>query len=418
MINAYTILIVAFLTVIYLIETIADIANIKNISGSIPAEFKNCFDKNKYILSQNYLKAGTKLSLISSTFFLIAEILFIFLGGFNAVDIFARSFGFNEIISGLIFAAVLLILLEILKIPFEAYRIFVIEEKFGFNRMSVKTFIMDLIKSAIIGAVIGGAIFSLVIWFFMEFQTWAWFYAFLAAVIFELLLTFVYPVLIMPIFNKYTPLEDGDLKRGLEEYARGENFKMKGLFKMDGSKRSSKTNAFFTGFGKFRRIVLFDTLIEKYSADELINVLAHEMGHFKLGHIIRRMILSFIIMGLMFYLLSLFINSKELSEAFLMKNYSIYSSIIFFGFLFSPISFVLGIFLNILSRKDEYAADAYAVKTYKKPDMMINALKKLSVDNLSNLNPHKIKVFLEYSHPPVIDRIEAIRRGCALNKTT
>jgi STE24 endopeptidase len=276
--------------------------------------------------------------------------------------------------------------------------------------MTFKLFISDLLKSLIVGAIIGGAIFAAIIWFFEAFGKAAWFYAFCATAIFELFLTFVWPALIMPLFNKFTPLEDGELKTSVENYAKSEGFKMKGLFKMDGSKRSSKSNAFFTGFGKLRRIVLFDTLIQNHTVDELTSVLAHEMGHFKLGHINKMMIFSFANLAFMFFLLSLFIGSPLLFEAFKMQNQPVYAGIIFFVFLYSPISFIIGIILSAVSRKHEYEADAYAVTTYKKPQSMIDALKKLSVDNLSNLRPHPFKVFLEYSHPPVLERIKAIQK--------
>jgi STE24 endopeptidase len=251
--------------------------------------------------------------------------------------------------------------------------------------------------------------FSVIVWLFSSIEHYAWIYTFGAIIVFEIFVTFIYPIVVMPLFNKYTPLEDGDLKKSVEEYAKKENFKMKGLFKMDNSKRSTKSNAFFTGFGKSRRIVLFDTLMQKHTVKELTSILAHEMGHFKLGHIIKQMIFSFASMGLMLFILSLFIKEYWLYKAFLMDTRPIYAGVIFFSFLYVPMSFVLSTISSYLSRKYEYAADAYAVKTYKHPQDMINALKKLSVDNLSNLYPHKLKVFLEYSHPPVLDRINAIK---------
>ncbi len=407
--NIYMFLIIGFLVAVYLVETIADILNVKNLSNDIPSEFEGYYDKEKYAKAQSYLKTRTNFSIFSASFFLVIQVIFIAAGGFNLVDNIARSFGFGQVVTGLIFAGVLLLLLEIFKIPFAAYSIFVIEEKFGFNRTTVKTFISDLLKSLIIGAIIGAAIFAAVIWFFSSFGAFAWLYAFAAVVIFELFITFVYPVTIMPLFNKFTPLEDGELKTSVENYAKQENFKMKGLFKMDNSKRSTKSNAFFTGFGKFRRIVLFDTLIEKHTVDELTSVLAHEMGHFKLGHILRQMVFSFVMTGFMFFLLSLFIKSPWLFEAFKMQYQSVYAGIIFFGFLYMPVSLVIGVISSYFSRKHEYEADYYAVTTYKKPDAMADALKKLSVDNLSNLHPHPFKVGLEYSHPPVLDRIKAIK---------
>ncbi|MCK4422619.1 MAG: M48 family metallopeptidase, partial [Candidatus Omnitrophica bacterium] len=223
-------------------------------------------------------------------------------------------------------------------------------------------------------------------------------------------LMFIAPVVIMPLFNKFIPLEEGDLKKAIEDYACSQNFKMKGVFKMDGSKRSTKSNAFFTGFGKFRRIVLFDTLIERHSIDGLVSVLAHEIGHYKKKHIFQGMLISIITTGWMFFILSFFINNQGLFTAFKMQHISIYASLFFFGFLYTPINLIMSLLGSALSRKNEYEADAYAALTYKKPEAMIEALKKLSVDNLSNLTPHSLKVFFEYSHPPVLDRIRAIKK--------
>jgi STE24 endopeptidase len=217
-------------------------------------------------------------------------------------------------------------------------------------------------------------------------------------------------VVIMPLFNKFFPIEEGELKRAIEDYAAKQDFKLKGIFTMDGSKRSTKSNAFFTGFGRFRRIVLFDTLIPKHTVEELVSVLAHEMGHYKKGHIRKSIVLSILTTGVMFFILSLFINNKELFSAFKMQETSIYASLVFFGFLYTPIEMILSVFENILSRRHEYDSDAYAVTTYKKPEAMITALKKLNVDNLSNLTPHPLKVFLSYSHPPILERIKAIRK--------
>ncbi|MDR1400799.1 MAG: M48 family metallopeptidase [Endomicrobium sp.] len=408
--SVYTFLILFFVVTIYSIQTIADLLNIKDLSSSIPLEFEGYYDKEKYVRSQEYLKATTKFSVVSSTFFLAVQIIFIISGGFNYVNTIAVSFGLGSILTGFIFAGTLFFAYEILKIPFSIYSVFTIEEKFGFNKMNIKTFIADLLKSWIITIIIDSIIFAAILWLFINARKYAWLYAFASIVVFELFITLIAPVVIMPLFNKYTPLENGELKDSIEKYAKKENFKMKGLFKMDGSKRSTKSNAFFTGIGKFRRIVLFDTLIQKHSVDELTNVLAHEMGHFKLGHILKHMIFSFCSTLIMLFVLSFFINEIWLYDAFLMNTRPIHAGIIFFSFLYEPISLMVSIVSSYFSRKHEYEADTYAVKTYKKPEAMINALKKLSVDNLSNLYPHKFKVFLEYSHPPVLERIKAINK--------
>lgn len=405
----YLTIIIAFLLLSFIISFVSDRLNVKNMNDVLPEEFVGYYDEGKYKKSQNYLKDKTKFSFISSSISLVVSIAFILIGGFNYVDVFARGFGYGEIVSGIIFIVVLVLLMEILQIPFAAYNTFVIEEKYGFNKTSVKTFITDIIKNLFLMFVIGIPVFSLIVWFFMEFSSFAWIYASVTVILFELLITFIAPVFIMPLFNKYVPLEDGELKTELEKYAEKQNFKMKGLYKMDGSKRSTKTNAFFTGFGKFRRIVLFDTLIEKHTTQELVSVLAHEMGHYKKGHILKFMIMSFLNTVIIFFLLSLFIGNKDLFAAFKMQEISVYGALIFFGFLYTPISMFLSVIQNVISRKYEYEADAYSVTTYKNPQSMIQALKKLSVDNLTNLTPHKMKVFMEYSHPPVLERIKAIK---------
>jgi STE24 endopeptidase len=237
----------------------------------------------------------------------------------------------------------------------------------------------------------------------------AWLYSWGALVVVQMVLMYIAPVYIMPLFNKFEPLEDGELKSSIQDYAKKEGFALQGIFKMDGSKRSTKSNAYFTGFGKMRRIVLFDTLIEKHSVAELVSVLAHEVGHYKLKHITKMVAVSILSTGLMFYILSLFISQPGLYEAFGVEGTPLYAGFIFFGFLYTPINLILSIFGNIMSRKHEFEADAFAVNTAKEPDSMVAALKKLSVDNLSNLTPHPALVFMEYSHPPVLERIKAIR---------
>jgi STE24 endopeptidase len=410
--NFYLVFILTILIGSYVLEVLVEILNLKNLKTDLPEEFAGYYDAENYQKSQQYLKENTWFGIITETVFTPLTIAFILLGGFNYVDSLARSFNLGAIPTGLIFAGILLLLSQIIHIPFSAYATFVIEEKYGFNRTTVKTFIMDILKSWLLMAVIGGTVFSIVLWFFEKTGTWAWLYCWGAMIIIQLFLSFIAPVVIMPIFNKFYPLEESELKSTLEEYARAQRFKMKGVFKMDASKRSSKSNAFFTGFGKFRRIVLFDNLIEKHTVDELVSVLAHEMGHYKKKHIITSMIISILTTGLMFFILSLFLNNTGLFAAFKMENTSLYASLLFFGFLYAPIEMVLAIFGNMLSRRHEYAADAYAATTYGKPEAMIAALKKLSVDNLSNLTPHSLKVFLSYSHPPVLERIKALRNLC------
>ena len=407
--NPYLIFILAVIVVAYLIDVWVDLLNVKGLSTEVPKEFEGVYDAKKYRDSQEYLRTNTRFSLLKQTFMLPLLVGFILIGGFNEVDVWARSFGWGELVTGLVFGGALFAMSRIISLPFDIYHTFVIEEKFGFNKTTPGVYIGDLFKGLLLAAVIGGGVFYVVMWFFNATGNQGWLYAWGGLTVLQLFFLFIAPVVIMPIFNKFKPLENEELKVKIEEYAKAQSFKLQGIFTMDGSKRSTKANAFFTGFGKFKRIVLFDTLIEKHSISELVAILAHEIGHYKLKHILRTIVMSIVVTGVMFYFLSLFINNPMMFEAFKMDGVSIYASIIFFSFLYSPVSRLLAVFGSMLSRKHEFEADKYSVDTYGQPEVMIEALKKLSVSNLSNLTPHPWKVFLEYSHPPVMERIRAIR---------
>jgi STE24 endopeptidase len=270
-------------------------------------------------------------------------------------------------------------------------------------------FFKDLIKSILLSAVLGGGFLSLILWFFEFGGPLAWLYCWMASILFILSIQYIVPTWIMPLFNKFTPLEQGPLKEAIHSYATSINFSLSNIFVMDGSKRSDKSNAFFTGFGKNKRIVLFDTLIKQQSVGELVAILAHEMGHFKKKHIIKRLAVSMVQMGIIFFLISIFISQEALFHAFFVDNVSIYAGLIFFGMLFSPMDMFLSLLMQISSRKDEYEADLFAAKTTKDPHSLVTALKKLSAHNLSNLTPHPFYVFLNYSHPPVLERIRALK---------
>ena len=408
--NVYLILILVIIIGDYLLDCVVETLNLRHLSTDLPQEFEGFYDAEKYTKAQRYLIENTRFGIIVNSMTTPLTILFILIGGFNFVDQYARGFTGHPLLAGLIFAGILMLGSQLLSLPFSIYSTFVIEEKYGFNRTTPKTFVLDILKSWLLTLLIGGSIFSLILWLFGKTGSFAWVYCWLVVVVFQLVLTFLAPVIILPLFNKFYPLEDGELKSAIEDYARSQGFKLKGVFKMDASKRSTKSNAFFTGFGKYRRIVLFDTLIQKHTVSELVSILAHEMGHYKKKHILKSIIISIVTTGLMFFILSLFINNKGLFSAFKMEMTSIYASLFFFAFLYTPLNMALSVFSKILSRKHEYEADTYAALTYKKPESMITALKKLTVDNLSNLTPHPLKVFLSYSHPPVLERIHALRR--------
>ena len=408
--NTYLIIILSIIIVDYILDIVVDTLNVKHVKTDLPKEFEDYYDAEKYKKAQNYLKENTRFGIIVDSIITPITVAFILIGGFNYVDQIARGFQTSPIPTGLVFAGILMIASQILSIPFSIYSTFVIEEKYGFNLTTAKTFILDILKSWFLTAIIGGIIFAVILWFFDRTGNMAWVYCWIVVVIFQIVLTFFAPVVILPLFNKFYPLEDGELKTSIENYAKSQDFRLKGVFKMDASKRSTKSNAFFTGFGKYRRIVLFDTLIKKHTVDELVSILAHEMGHYKKKHILKSIIISIITTGFMFFILSLFINNEGLFQAFKMENTSIYASLFFFAFLYSPINMFISILSNMLSRKHEYEADAYASETYGKFESMISALKKLTVDNLSNLTPHPLKVFLSYSHPPVLKRIQSLKR--------
>ncbi|MGM0442111.1 MAG: M48 family metallopeptidase [Elusimicrobiota bacterium] len=407
--NIFLLLIILFIAGDYLFKLIAEILNIKNTSDQLPAEFKDYYDSQKYKKSQQYLKDKTKFNLVESGFFDLLIIVFILTGGFNTVDLWARNFGMGKIITGLIFIAILFLGMSVISIPFDWFKTFVIEEKYDFNKTDTKTFILDRVKSLFLGLIIGGPLLALILWFFYSAGSNAWLYCWIAVIIFQYFLLYISPVVILPLFNEFTPLKEGKLRKAIEDYARKMDFKIKGIFKIDGSRRSTKSNAYFTGLGKFKRIALFDTLIDNHSVDEIVSVLAHEVGHYTKKHIHKLMGMSVIKAGITFFLLSFFIDNPRLFKAFQMENISVYGGIVFFSFLYTPVNSILGIVTNIFSRKYEYQADRFAVDTYKNPEAFTRALKKLTVDNLGNLTPHPFKVFIDYSHPPVLQRIKAIK---------
>jgi STE24 endopeptidase len=321
-----------------------------------------------------------------------------------------RSFGYGPVLTGLLFGGSLFVFLFLFDIPFSLWHTFIIEQKYGFNKTTPTTFVIDKIKGLLLGTLLFLLAAGFILWFFEKTGSLAWLYSWGTLTAFQILLVFIAPVVIAPLFNKFIPLADGELKTAIEDYARKQNFALKGVYMMDHSKRSTKSNAYFTGFGKSRRIVLFDTLISRHTVDELVAVLAHEIGHYKKRHIAKNILFSMASTFLMFFLLSLFLENKDFFAAFGMRETSTYAGLVFFSFLYTPLNALLGIVSLHFSRQYEYEADLYAVKTSGKKKPFVEALKKLSVDNLSNLHPHPMKVFLEYSHPPVLERIRAIEK--------
>jgi STE24 endopeptidase len=390
------------------LSLLSEYLNLKHIDPQIPESFQSFYSPDKYKLSQLYLKDTTKISIfkmVISTSFLL---MFLRFDGFDILDLWVRSQSSTPLTQGLLYIGSISALGWIFSLPFQLIDTFKIEAKYGFNKTTLKTFILDQIKGICLGVLLGGIVLSGILWFFQSLGNWAWIIAWGAMTLFQLVISFLAPILILPLFNKLTLLPDGELKTAIESYAKENDFHLNGIFTMDSSKRSSKSNAFFTGFGKFRRIVFFDTLIKNHSVEELVAIMAHEVGHYKKRHILKQLIWSIALGGLMFYLLSWVLHTPFIFTDLGMTHMSVYVGLIFFGILYSPISQVFSILGHHLSRKYEFEADAFAIKTFNKPGIMATALKKLSVDNLSNLNPHPLKVFLDYTHPPVLMRIERL----------
>lgn len=407
--NLYILIILGAIVLDFILDLSANYLNLKALTKNLPEEFEDVYNEDTYAKSQEYTRVQTRFGFITGTFNLLLILLFWFLGGFNWLDLIVRSWFENELVIGLIYIAILIFARTLLNLPFSIYSTFVIEERFGFNKTTPKTFAADMLKGLALSLLVGFPLLAGILAFFMYAGAWAWLYAWIAVTVFMLLMQYVAPTWIMPLFNKFTPLEEGELRTAIEDYAEKVNFPLQGLYVIDGSRRSSKSNAFFTGFGKNKRVALYDTLIENHSVDELVAVLAHEIGHYKKKHIVKGMIISVIQTGVMFFLLSLFLTQEALFDAFYMDNMSVYAGLIFFGMLYAPIDMMLSIFMQMLSRKHEYEADAFAADTTGKPQDMIATLKKLSRDNLSNLTPHPFYVFLNYSHPPVLQRIYALK---------
>jgi STE24 endopeptidase len=407
--NIYLLIILIALAIDLLLDIISNVLNLNSLTKKLPDEFKGVYDEETYARSQEYTKVRTKFGFVTTVFDTVLLLGFWFSGGFNWLDQWVRSFGFGELVTGLLFIGVLVIAKSVISLPFSIYSTFVIEERFGFNKTTPKTFVTDLLKGLLLGVIIGAPLLAGILAFFMFTGELGWLYAWGAVTAFTLIMQYVAPTWIMPLFNTFTPLEDGDLRQKIEAYTQKVDFSLTGLFVIDGSKRSSKSNAFFTGFGKNKRVALYDTLIENHTDEELVAVLAHEIGHYKKKHIVKGMVISILHTGVLFYLLSIFLNSEGLYDAFYMEQMSVYSGLIFFGMLYAPVELLLSIFMQISSRKHEYEADEFAVTTTNDSTSMITTLKKLSKDNLSNLTPHPFYVFLNYSHPPVLRRIQAIK---------
>lgn len=401
-------IIIGILIIDFIVDKYIDYLNSKRFDDKIPEELNDVYNEDEYYKSQSYKKENYRFSLITSSFKILLTLAFFLFEGFAWVDEFARSYSNNEITVALIFFGVIMIGSDIINTPFSYYHNFVIEEKYGFNKSTKRLFFTDKLKGWLLSITIGGGILAIIIWFYEMAGDLFWIYTWIFVGVFTIFMTMFYSSLIVPIFNKQRPLEAGDLKNDIQDFAKKAGFKLDNIFVIDGSKRSTKANAYFSGFGGKKRIVLYDTLISDLNREEIVAVLAHEIGHYKKKHIMINMALSLVVTGITLYVFSLLINNALLSEALSVEIPSFHIGLITFGILYSPISELTGIIMNYISRKFEYEADDFAKSNFN-GEALISSLKKLSKNSLSNLTPHKANVFLHYSHPTLLQRVRNLR---------
>ena len=383
--------------------------NTTTLSNTLPESLKGFYDEATYSRQQDYEKVNYKFSLVSDIFSFAAILGMLFLGGFAWVDELMRSWSGSAILQSILFFGILGFASDLIGLPFGIYHTFVIEEHFGFNKITPKTFILDKLKGWLLAAVVGGGILSLIVFIYEKSGSWFWVLAWISISIFTLFISYFYTTLLVPIFNKLTPLPAGELRDAIEQVATRADFSLKDISLMDGSKRSTRGNAYFSGFGRKKSIVLFDTLVQEHSVDELAAVLAHEIGHYKKKHVLKGLVSGTLQTGILLFVLSLLLKSPLPAQSLGATVQSFHMSVVAFGILYSPVSMILGIMFNSISRKHEYEADRFAVGL-SKPGALQEALKRLSVKNLSNLTPHPWYVFIHYSHPALLQRLAAISR--------
>lgn len=402
-------LIIGIVLLDYAIDQVLDYINQKHSSADIPEKLKGIYKEDEYAKSQAYQKRLGRFGFLSSAFSIVTTLLLLTLGGFGYLDALLDPYINDPILKSLVFFGILFIVSDIINTPFSYYATFVIEEEFGFNKMTRKLFVVDKLKGYALAIIIGGLLGYALLWIVNELGDNFWIYAFALVAGFMLIMNLFYTSLFLPLFNKLVPLADGDLKDRINAYAEKVTFPLDNIFVIDGSKRSSKANAFFSGLGKKKKIVLYDTLIADHTEDEVVAVLAHEVGHFKKKHIVTGMLLGIIQMAFTFFILSLLIFNEQLSLSLGGEELAIHLNFIAFGLLYTPISRLTGLMMNMLSRKNEYEADAYAATTFSAKPLM-GALKRLSVSSLSNLTPHPWYVKAHYSHPTLLQRLEAMEK--------
>ncbi len=405
----YFYLILFIIVADFIFGRILDYLNSTRWSDSLPDQLKGIYDEEKYRKQQSYEKENHRFGFVTGSFSFLLLIIMLVFNGFAWVNSISYGITGHPVVSALIFFGILLFASDLVTTPFSVYDTFIIEAKYGFNTTTPRTFILDKLKGWLLGAVLGGGILSLIIWIYLKTGHHFWIYAWITISFFSVFMVLFYSNLIVPLFNKQKPLEEGELRDAIEKFSQEVDFRLKDIFVIDGSKRSTKANAYFTGLGREKRIVLYDTLIGEMETKELVAVLAHEIGHYKKRHIVWGLLISLLQTGFMLFLFSFFTGNIYLSQSLGVEIPNFQIAMVAFGILYSPVSFVLGIFMNLLSRENEYQADEFAARRYN-PGSLATALKKLSVKNLSNLTPHPWYVFFNYSHPTLLQRLENLKK--------
>ncbi len=406
--QTYYLIIIFALAVEYLLSTVSSILDMGNIVEEVPADFQDVYDREKYARSQSYLRDRTRFGIFSSTFSLLLILVVIHTGLFGVLDQFVRVQTIQPILAGLLFFGIIFIIQDIISLPFSIYSTFVIEEKFEFNRTTPKTFVIDKLKGYALTVILGSAVIVPILFFFERFGPRGWWIAWGLVTLFMIAVQPLFVHVIAPLFNKFTPLEEGELRTAIEEYSEKVKFPIGRIDVMDGSKRSGHSNAYFSGLGKSRRIALFDTLLEKHTTEEIISVVAHEVGHYKRKHIIKGTALGILETGVMLFIFNLIMKDAALFAVFGVSDISVYGGLVFFAMLYAPVSMITSLLTTAVSRKNEFEADTFSLETTENPQALVNMLKGLAANNLAHLTPHPLKVFLSYSHPPVISRIAAV----------
>jgi len=409
--QTYYLIIIFALAVEYLLSTVSSILDMGNIVEEVPADFQDVYDREKYARSQSYLRDRTRFGIFSSTFSLLLILVVIHTGLFGVLDQFVRVQTIQPILAGLLFFGIIFIIQDIISLPFSIYSTFVIEEKFEFNRTTPKTFVIDKLKGYALTVILGSAVIVPILFFFERFGPRGWWIAWGLVTLFMIAVQPLFVHVIAPLFNKFTPLEEGELRLAIEEYSEKVKFPIGRIDVMDGSKRSGHSNAYFSGLGKSRRIALFDTLLEKHTTEEIISVVAHEVGHYKRKHIIKGTALGILETGVMLFIFNLIMKDAALFAVFGVSDISVYGGLVFFAMLYAPVSMITSLLTTAVSRKNEFEADTFSLETTENPQALVNMLKGLAANNLAHLTPHPLKVFLSYSHPPVISRIAAVTQN-------